>query len=305
MNRSQTILVTGATSGIGRATALHLARCGHRVFATGRNPAALASLVGEAAALAQGGSLETLALDVTSAASIAAAKEQVLDRTAGKGLDALVNNAGYGLMGPLEEIPVEALRGQYETNVFGLMAVTLAFLPAMRARGRGRIVNVSSIGGKVTAPMMGAYSSTKYAVESLSDALRVELRPFGIRVVLIEPGSIATGFSDVAARTLPPAQGSPYAAALARTRAILGLFEKTAVGPEHVARAIESAISSRRPAARYMRPWRTYSALWFARLLPTAWTDALLARLSGLTARALLTRPATAHALGPVGASRS
>ena len=213
-----------------------------------------------------------------------------------------MNNAGYGLMGPLEEIPIEALRGQYETNVFGLMAVTLAFLPAMRARGRGCIVNVSSIGGKVTAPMMGAYSSTKYAVESLSDALRVELRPFGVHVVLLEPGSIATGFSGVAARTLPSAQGSPYAAALARTQEILGLFEKTAVGPEHVARAIATAIGSRRPAARYLRPWRTYAALWFMRLLPTAWTDALLARMSGLTARAL--SPDAALALGPAGASR-
>ncbi len=129
------------------------------------------------------------------------------------------------------------------------MAVTLAFLPAMRARGRGCIVNVSSIGGKVTAPMMGAYSSTKYAVESLSDALRVELRPFGVHVVLLEPGSIATGFSGVAARTLPPAQGSPYAAALARTQEILGLFEKTAA-----VRSTWPARSPQRLAAAVPRP---------------------------------------------------
>jgi short-subunit dehydrogenase len=287
MNRSQTILITGATSGIGRAAALHLARKGHRVFAAGRRATSLASLQKEVGTLANGGKVEALVLDVTSAASIAAARDQVLALTGGRGIDALVNNAGYGLMGPLEEIPVEALRAQYETNVFGLMAVTHAFLPAMRARGSGRIVNISSIGGKVTAPMMGAYSSTKYAVESLSDALRIELRPFGVQVVLIEPGSIATGFSDVAVSMLPAATGSPYAAALARTEEIFALFAKAAVGPAHVVRAIETAIESRRPSARYIRPWRTYAMLWFARLLPTALTDAVLAHLGGLTRRAL------------------
>ena len=283
MNRSQTILVTGAPSGIGRAAALHLARRGHRVFATGRREDLLRSLEQEAA----GAKLEGLVLDVTSAESIAEAKARILARTEGAGVDALVNNAGYGLMGPLEEISAEALRAQYETNVFGLVAVTQAFLPGMRARGYGRVINVSSIGGKLTAPLMGAYSSTKYAVESLSDALRVELRPAGIEVVLIEPGSIATGFAGIAASSLPDPRGSRYAPSLARLGWTLGFFDKISVGPEVIAKAIASAVESRRPSARYLRPWRTYSALWLVRLLPTRLVDFVLGRAMNLTSRAL------------------
>jgi len=292
--KSLTILVTGASSGIGRHTALALARAGHRVFATGRRQHALDSLAKEASGLGAG-SLETLVLDVTSAESIAAAKQAIDERTGGHGVDALVNNAGFGLMGPLEEIDDAALHRQFETNVFGLMAVTRAFVPAMRARGFGRVVNVSSMGGRVTFPMMGAYNATKYAVESLSDALRNELYPFGIRVALVEPGYIRTEFADVAMSTLGGAdvpQGSPYAAVLKRADEMLGLFEKTGVGPEHVARAIRKAIESRSPRARYVAPWRTYAGLFLFQWLPTSWVDALLRAATGLTARNLRALPA-------------
>ena len=283
MTTPRIVLVTGATAGIGRATALHLAKQGHRVFASGRRAHALESLAKEAA----GTKLETLVLDVTKPESIAAAKAEILERTDGYGIDALVNNAGYGSVGPLEEVSDEKLRAQYETNVFGLMAMTRAFLPEMRARRSGRIINVSSVGGRLTFPMMGAYNSTKYAVESLSDALRVELRPFGVKVVIIEPGSIATEFADVAMGTIPEAQGSAYAGAIAEADAFRAKFDGTAVGPEHVARAIETAVVAKRPAARYVRPWRTYALLWAFSWLPTSWMDALLARMTGLTERKL------------------
>src|SRR5215472_10432048 len=183
------ILVTGATSGIGRATALYLAARGHHVIATGRNEKALQTMKKEAT-----GHLDTLPLDVTDKASIAEAMKSVR-RLAG-GLDVLVNNAGFGILGPTELITEEDMRAQYETNVFGLMAVTRAALPMMRERGAGRIVNVSSLGGRFTLPLFGVYNSTKFAVESLSDALRIELAPFGIRVSLVEPGVIATNFTD-------------------------------------------------------------------------------------------------------------
>jgi short-subunit dehydrogenase len=283
MNKSQIVLVTGATSGIGRATALDLARAGHRVFATGRRTAALASLEKEAAGL----KLEGLVMDVTKSESIASVKKEIDARTDGYGVDAVVNNAGYGVGGPLEEVSDEALRAQYDTNVFGLMAVTRTFLPAMRERRHGRIINVSSVGGRVTLPLLGAYNSTKYAVESLSDALRIELRPFGVKVVIIEPGSIATEFAEVAMDSIPSAKGSPYAGALADAAGFRKMFDDTAVAPSHVTSAIVKAVESRNPSARYVRPWRTYAMLWFMGFMPTAWVDAILGRLTGLTVKKL------------------
>jgi NAD(P)-dependent dehydrogenase (short-subunit alcohol dehydrogenase family) len=279
---SQTVLVTGATTGIGRAAALHLAEQGHRVFATGRKAELLAEL--ESAARQQGWALETLILDVTVPESIAAAKTEVDRRTQGRGIDALVNNAGYGLAGPLELISDADVRAQFDTNVHGLLAVTRAFLPAMRRRREGRIINVSSIGGKVTFPFLGAYNATKYAVESLSDALRVELAPFHVHVSLIEPGLIRTEFNARAQATLAPLAGAPgeYEDVLRTALARLKVAEdRFSAGPETVARAIGKAVSSRRPSPRYVAPGMMWMAVLFLALLPSRWLDAAISRAFG------------------------
>jgi NAD(P)-dependent dehydrogenase (short-subunit alcohol dehydrogenase family) len=279
------ILITGATSGIGRHAALHLARKGHRVFATGRNQGALGALQREAGDL----TLETLRLDVTSAESIAQARAVVDARTDGYGLDVLVNNAGYGTAGPTELITDADVRAQYETNVFGVLAMIRAFTPRMRERRSGRIVNVSSIGGKLTFPFFGVYNSTKYALESLSDALRAELQPFGVQVSIIEPGVIETGFADrsmseVSKYNVPE---SPYAFALSRAEELRKMSDKQAVGPQCISDAIEHAALARRPRPRYMAPMRARMMLGFLSSLPTRWVDAILRMLTGLTRKRL------------------
>jgi NAD(P)-dependent dehydrogenase (short-subunit alcohol dehydrogenase family) len=302
---TQTILITGATAGIGRFAALYLARKGHRVFASGRNEAALAKLRADAA----GFPLETVRLDVTDAKSIEAAAAEILRRTNGRGIDALVNNAGWGMAGPLAEIPVADLREQFETNVFGLHAVTRAFLPQLRANaasggrgpdelssagrgataprrsnGRTRILNVSSMGGRMTFPFFGAYHATKYAVEAMSDALRNELSPLGIDVVLIEPGVIKSDFSDRSRASIEKYRrdDSPYAPIYARADAIQAQSDRQAVEPDVIARAMERAITARRPRARYVAPARTYLALMFFRFFPTRWVDGIMRAFLGL-----------------------
>lgn len=274
----RTILITGATSGIGRHAALHLHSKGHRVLATGRNQAALDELSAEG--------LHAFRLDVTDAASIAAAKRTVDELTDGEGLDVLVNNAGYGLFGPLEVLTDEDVRHQFETNVFGLLAVTRAFVPQMRDKGWGRIVNVSSVGGRMTFPLSGAYTATKYAVESMSDALRMELAAFGIRVTLIEPGYIDTGFTATTLSHLDRYDGehTPYAEAFARAGDVERSIERFAAGPMAVTRAIEKAITRRRPRARYVAPWINSFGPWLRAMLPTSWVDAMMRKLAGLSA---------------------
>ena len=288
MRTPQTILITGATTGIGRHTALHLARAGHAVIATGRNQKLLDALVTDARDA--GIALHTAQLDVTDGESIAAAVRAAERITAGRGIDVLVNNAGYGQAGPVEEVTDAELRKQFDTNVFGLMAVTRAFLPSMRARGKGRILNVSSVGGRIAFPFLGVYTASKFALEALSDALRAELGPFGIDVVLIEPGPILSEFSDrtfdtvTRERTRESGEESPYAAAYAKALEVKRLSDAQAVGPECVSRAIEHAITARRPKARYVAPRRMLFVLFLAALLPTRWMDAILRRMTGLSA---------------------
>lgn len=242
------VLITGTSSGIGRATALRLARRpGLTVYATARRVQAIADLADAGARL--------LALDVTDEASMRAAAEAVEAEHGAVGV--LVNNAGYGEYGTVEETGLDGVRRQFETNVFGLARMTQLVLPGMRAAGRGRIVNVGSMGGRLVFPAGGYYHASKYAVEALTDALRFETAPFGIIVSLIEPGLIRTGFGDTAASTLAgsAASAGPYAALTAAVDRQMARSYRSALlsaPPETVAAVIERAITAARPRTRYV-----------------------------------------------------
>jgi NAD(P)-dependent dehydrogenase (short-subunit alcohol dehydrogenase family) len=241
------VLVTGCSSGIGRATARHLAERGHTVYATARQPDTLTELVAAGC--------RTLALDVTDEGAMQAAVSSIEAEHGAVG--ALVNNAGYSQSGPVEEVTPEALRRQFETNVFGAVRLCQLVLPAMRSARRGRIVNVSSMGGRITLPGAGAYHATKYALEALSDALRYEVAGFGVQVVIIEPGPVHTEFGSTAAVSMgQAADQGPYSdfkdgvdALMAR---VYSSEPKGSAKPEAVARVIEGAITALRPRARYL-----------------------------------------------------
>ena len=280
---SKIVLITGATAGIGRTTALHLAQLGHHVIATGRKTVELAKLKIEAGK----SKLDTLQLDVTSLESINAAAAAVDSLTNGYGLDVLVNNAGFGVLGPTSEISDSETRRQFDTNVFGLLGVTRAFLPKMRARRSGRIINVSSVGGRITLPYFGVYNGTKYAVEALSDALRYELRPFGIDVALIEPGVIRTNFEATAAANFASFATSPYAVAFEKYEVISKRANYFAGEPIVIAKAIARAIRARRPSARYVAPRFNAMMFWMSALLPTRAWDWMMRKVGFLDARSL------------------
>jgi NAD(P)-dependent dehydrogenase (short-subunit alcohol dehydrogenase family) len=238
------VLVTGCSSGIGKATAQALVAAGHTVYATARRPSTLADL--EAAGA------RTLALDVTDEDSMKAAVATIEAEHGAVG--ALVNNAGYGVYGPVEEVPMEDVRREFETNVFGLGRMTQLVLPGMRAAGRGRIVNVSSMGGRLVYPTGGWYHASKYAVEAMSDALRVEVKPFGISVVLVEPGLIRTEFESVASGGLAAQASGPYAALRTTSDEVMrrGYRSRLGAEPSAVASVITKAVSSGRPRSRYV-----------------------------------------------------
>jgi NAD(P)-dependent dehydrogenase (short-subunit alcohol dehydrogenase family) len=244
---SKAVLITGCSTGIGRATAERLAGRGFAVYATARRLESIEDL--------KASGCKTLALDVTDEDSMKAAVEQV--EAAEGAVGVLVNNAGYSQSGALESLPMPELRKQFETNVFGLLRMCQLVLPGMRAQGDGRIVNLSSMGGRLTFPGGGAYHATKYAVEALSDVLRFEVAGFGVKVVLIEPGLIRTQFGEAAVGSLAGIeQDGPYSrfnAHVARMTAgaYQGPMARLGAGPDAVARAIERAITKRRPKARY------------------------------------------------------
>src|SRR6202158_3271842 len=208
---TQTVLITGATDGLGKSAALLLAERGYRVFAAGRSAEKRAEL--DLVAVQKKLPLETLELDVCDGGSVQRAVQSVLAKTGA--IDVLVNNAGIGYMAVVEELRIEDLRQQFETNLFGVLRVTQAVLPGMRERRSGRIVMMSSVAGFVSPPTYGAYSSSKHALEGLSNALRLEAYPFGIEVILIEPGYIVTNFQqtarDLAKNYTENAQTGPYA----------------------------------------------------------------------------------------------
>lgn len=272
MLRPLFILVTGATSGIGRHAALHLAGLGHHVFATGRNQKALDGLKRESELA--GYTLDTIALDVNDATSRQHCAAMVQNYTRGYGLDVLINNAGYGQMGPLEMVSANQLRAQFETNVISVMEMVRLFVPAMRQRGDGRIINVSSIGGRVTFPFAGAYHASKYALEAMSDALRMELNPFGVKVILIEPGPVQTHFARTGVASLPPTDDdNPYQHIMQHAERIQQLMDRYSATPRTTSKAFELAVTARWPSDRYVTPWFNLLLIAWFKLLPSRFVD--------------------------------
>jgi NAD(P)-dependent dehydrogenase (short-subunit alcohol dehydrogenase family) len=272
MSVSKAVLITGCSSGIGWATAKRLSEVGWRVYATARDVEKIAPLEESGCTL--------LALDVTEENSMASAVEEVEREEGAVGV--LVNNAGYSQSGAVEAVPMEKVRAQFETNVFGLVRMCQLVLPGMRRQGYGRIVNLSSMGGKLTFPGAGYYHATKHAVEAISDALRFEVEGFGIRVSVIEPGLIRTGFANTAVGSMDGQQDGPYAGfdeAVARATTQTyeqGPVSRLAGEPEAVAEAIERALSARNPRSRYAVTPSAHLFLGLRRLLPDRAWDAVV-----------------------------
>jgi NAD(P)-dependent dehydrogenase (short-subunit alcohol dehydrogenase family) len=271
---SKAVLVTGCSSGIGAATAEHLAAKGWTVYASARKPATLASLAEKGC--------RTLALDVTDEESMKAAVAAVEEAEGAVGV--LVNNAGYSQSGAIEDVAIDSVRRQFDTNVFGLVRMTQLVLPGMRRQGWGKVVNVSSMGANFTFPGGGFYHSTKYAVEAISDALRFEVRDFGVDVVIIQPGIIRTNFDQAAVGAMSEASTgdgtySKFNAAVAKSTQEVyeeGPLAKLGGGPETVARAIEKAISARRPKPRYRVTPSARLLTGLGRRIPTRMWDAMM-----------------------------
>ncbi len=241
---SRAVLITGCSSGIGRATALRLAKAGWPVYASARRPESIADLTGAGCA--------TLTLDVTDEGSMRAAVAEIEREHGAVGV--LINNAGYSQSGPVEQVGLQAVRRQFETNVFGLVALTQMVLAKMREQRWGKIVNVGSMGGRLTFPGAGHYHATKHAIEAISDALRFEVRGFGIDTILIEPGLIVTDFAAAAVASMDDVgdDRGPYGEFNAKLAALTtgvykGPLRHLGGGPDAVARAIERVISRRRP----------------------------------------------------------
>jgi len=281
-----TVLITGGTDGLGRATALLLAENGYRVSAAGRSPERRAQL--DAYAREHRLPLETVEMDVCDDASVARALAEV--RAQAGPLDVLVNSAGIGYIAVMEELKMEHLRQQFETNFFGVVRITQRVLPEMRERRRGRIINMSSIAGKLSIPLFGAYSGSKFALEGMTDALRLELYPFGVYVVLIEPGYIRTGFQDVAVELSSPYTGgaaaSPYAAVYASfRRSWKKRTENSSDTPEDCARVILRALREVPPKPRYTVTRRARGMSLAKRLLSDRALDHQVLRSFGLDRR--------------------
>jgi NAD(P)-dependent dehydrogenase (short-subunit alcohol dehydrogenase family) len=282
-NAQQTVLITGATDGLGRAAAVLLAEKGFRVFAAGRSVEKRAEL--DRLAVSKKIPLESIELDVCDEGSVNRAVEQILQKAGN--IDVLINNAGIGLMAVAEELKLEDLRRLYETNIFGLLRVTQAVLPKMRERKSGRVLMLSSVAGILTPPTYGAYSSSKHAVEALSNALRLELYPFNIEVILIEPGYIMTNFQQTAKEQaqsyIEGSSASPYAKIYAG--AIAGATDsrrESKTTPEDCARVILHAIEASHPKARYpvtpLAKWAAFGR----RVLPDTLMDSFLRRKFGI-----------------------
>jgi NADP-dependent 3-hydroxy acid dehydrogenase YdfG len=280
---SKAVLITGCSSGIGEATARRLARSGWTVYATARKPEAIEHLAEEGC--------RTLTLDVTDESSMRAAVDEVVRAEGAVGV--LVNNAGYSQGGAVERVAMADVRRQFETNVFGAIRMAQLLLPGMRAQRWGKIVNIGSMGGRLTFPGGGLYHATKYSLEALSDAMRFEVKGFGVDVVLIEPGLITTEFASNAVKSAagngaedPQAAAgngaeNPYADFEAKVGALtVGIYDSPARhlggGPDTVARAIEKAIKRRRAPTRVPVTPSARLSIMQRRLMPDRLWDAAM-----------------------------
>jgi NAD(P)-dependent dehydrogenase (short-subunit alcohol dehydrogenase family) len=284
---SRYVVITGTSSGIGETCVRSLDRAGFTVFAGVRRPED-----GEALLRQASGKLRPILLDVTDPAAIEAARAQVAAEVGDAGLYGLVNNAGIAVAGPLELLPLDEIRRQLEINVIGVVAMTQAFLPLLR-QARGRIVNMSSIAGRAATPFLGAYCGSKFALEAMTDALRLELARWGIRVVLIEPGAIrskiwerSTFSATKVLTSIEPACLSLYEPQLHRMQDVLGRAAQRAIPAEAVAQAVREALLSTRPKLRYLVGTDARFRALLKRLLPDRAQDWLLAWYLGLLERA-------------------
>jgi len=276
-------VITGASTGIGAACALHLDRLGWRVFAGVRRQADADTLKAQSSPR-----LTPISLDVTDTVSISTAASAVAGAVGQAGLGGLVNNAGIVVPGPIEFLPLTDLRRQLEINVVGQVAVTQAFLPLIRA-GRGRIVNMGSISGRMATPFTGAYAASKFALEALTDALRLELAPWGISVSIVEPGAVATPIWEKSARTAEAMLGSVqpealvlYAEAIEAVKRTAADAAKRAVDPVDVARIVEHALTAARPRTRYVVGREAKFRAAMALFVPDRVRDNLVAKAMGL-----------------------
>ncbi len=271
--KSKVILITGASSGIGYDTAILLARQGHKVYAAARRLDKMEPLRHHGIVIVN--------MDVTDEMSMKTSVDKVLE--AESRIDVLINNAGYGYFGAIENVSMEEARRQVEVNVFGLARLCQLVLPVMRKQGSGRIINTSSVAGKAVLYFGGWYHVTKYSVEALSDALRMEMKPFGIDVVMIEPGGIRTAWGHIAADHLAESsKGTPYeAAALNEAATFHKMYDsKLMSSPKVVARAMSKAVNRKHPKARYRIGAFSGTIVFLHWLLPSKWWDALMRKFA-------------------------
>lgn len=275
----QVALVTGASSGIGEATAVKLQALGYTTYAAARRVQRMEHLAASG--------IRTLAMDITDDASLQAGVQQILAE-AGR-IDVLVNNAGYGSYGALENVPLSEARSQFEVNVFGAARLTQLVLPQMRAQHSGTIVNITSMGGKIYTPLGAWYHATKFALEALSDCLRMEVRPFGINVVVIEPGGIQTEWPGIAAEKARAVSGTgPYAAQGNAVAASLTseAIRRRSSPPTLIADTIARAVTARRPKTRYAVGYGARPMIFLHGVLPNRAFDAFILRATGVPSRA-------------------
>lgn len=262
------VLITGASSGIGRTCAEHLAARGYRVYGTSRRAAPLPP--------AAGAGLNMVAMDVTSEASVRSAVDEILARE-GR-LDVVVNNAGWGIAGAVEDTSIAEAQEQLDANFFGTLRVCQAVLPTLRRQGSGYLVNISSMGGLVSIPFQGLYSASKFAVEGMTESLRMELRPFGVQVALIQPGDFRTGFTAERRVAAAAAQGA-YTGSFRTAVAVMEQDEQGGATPEAIAWRLEKIINTRNPKLRHLvGPLsQRFAVGWLKKLLPQRWFEAMIA----------------------------